>query len=356
MTPLAHAEMILERARAARAFSAVTAEIGRTSGPLWTYAGGSLGFDSPTAPVDASTIFDLASLTKVLATTTIAVGLAARDVLDVDAFVHAVLPAWTAHDRAMVTVRDLLEHCSGLPGYREYFRHLTGRHAYAVAIAAEPLEYTPRAQSVYSDLGFIILGFALERLGGAPLDEQFNRWRAGAAIDAPLAYTASPAWKPRTALTEHDPWRGRILQGEVHDENAAALGGVAAHAGLFGTAAAVGQTARWWMSALNGCDDSSTAIPARIARRFVERSTVPGSSRALGWDTMLPTSSCGTRMSARAIGHTGFTGTSLWIDPEQDLYFVLLTNRVHPTRANDTIQQVRRDFHDAALADLHTGM
>ena len=127
--------------------------------------------------------------------------------------------------------------------------------------------------------------------------------------------------------------------GEVHDENAAALGGVAAHAGLFGTAAAVGACARWWMR--------SPSLPL-----FAARTAVPNSSRALGWDTMLPTSSCGTKMSASAIGHTGFTGTSLWIDPAHDLYVVILTNRVHPTREGDGIQDVRRALHDAIVTGL----
>ena len=133
-----------------------------------------------------------------------------------------------------------------------------------------------------------------------------------------------------------------MLQGEVHDENAAALGGVAAHAGLFGTAAAVGEVARWWLGHLD--------TPA--VQKFVTKTTVPASSRALGWDTMLPTSSCGTKLSGRAFGHTGFTGTSLWIDPGRDLYVVLLTNRVHPTRLNDKINGLRRDFHDAVVTDL----
>ena len=130
---------------------------------------------------------------------------------------------------------------------------------------------------------------------------------------------------------------GDERRGEVHDENAAALGGVAAHAGLFGTAAAVGASARWWMKS------PSLAL-------FAAKTTVPDSSRALGWDTMLPTSSCGTKMSAGAIGHTGFTGTSLWIDPANDLYVVILTNRVHPTREGDGIQDVRRALHDAIFS------
>src|SRR6185437_11522039 len=154
------------------------------------------------------------------------------------------------------------------------------------------------------------------------------------------------ALRDRTAPTEVDLFRGRLLQGEVHDENTWALGGAAGHAGLFGTAAGVGAFARGVLSDLIG---GSPAGRTSQVRRFVRKSTVPGSSRALGWDTMLPTSSCGTRMSPRAIGHTGFTGTSLWIDPERDLYVVLLSNRVHPTRDNNQIQRVRRRVHDEIL-------
>jgi CubicO group peptidase (beta-lactamase class C family) len=150
--------------------------------------------------------------------------------------------------------------------------------------------------------------------------------------------------RDRTAPTEVDLWRGRLLQGEVHDENTWALGGAAGHAGLFGTAAGVGAFARGVLADLI----AGTGGPERPAlQRFVQKSTVPGSSRALGWDTMLPTSSCGTRMSPRAIGHTGFTGTSLWIDPERDRYVVFLTNRVHPSRDNNQVQAVRRALHDA---------
>ena len=135
----------------------------------------------------------------------------------------------------------------------------------------------------------------------------------------------------------------------MHDENAAALGGVAAHAGLFGTADAVGRAARWW---LNEILDAVSPRKQAVVRRFVQKSSVPGSSRALGWDTMLPTSSCGTRLSAQAIGHTGFTGTSLWIDPALDLYVVFLSNRVHPSRGGEGIQATRAALHDAVISDL----
>jgi CubicO group peptidase (beta-lactamase class C family) len=352
MTSLPRAREVLERALAERAFSAVSAEIGRSAGPLWTHAAGTLGFGSQSPRVNTSTIFDLASLTKVLATTTIALWRAARNGLHLDAAVRDVIQKWTAADRAAVTLRDLLEHASGLPAHREYHRTISGREAYVAAIAAEPLEYTPRSQAVYSDLGFMMLGFVLERHAGTALDLLFSDWRSVADIESPLSYRPPDSWRDHTAQTENDPWRGRVLQGEVHDENAAALDGVAAHAGLFGTAAAVAEVARWWMARFLGHDDPRTGVPAALAREFARRSVVRGSSRALGWDTMLTTSSCGTRMSARAVGHTGFTGTSLWIDPEQDYYFVLLTNRVHPSRDNTAIQSVRRAFHDAALLDL----
>jgi CubicO group peptidase (beta-lactamase class C family) len=162
---------------------------------------------------------------------------------------------------------------------------------------------------------------------------------------------APPAlWRARIAPTEYDAWRGRLLVGEVHDENAAALGGIAGHAGLFGTAAAVGSYARHLLQVLDG---RNGVVRRTTLEEFItKRSDVPGSSRALGWDTMLPTSSCGSKMSPRAFGHTGFTGTSLWIDPEKNVYVVLLTNRVHPTRENNAIKQVRPAVHDAVMSEL----
>lgn len=341
MTSLARVQAVLQDGIAAGTYSAVTAEIGGAGGPRWAFAAGRRAFDSPVA-VDAQTVFDLASLTKVLATTTISLLLVRRDLLRVDQCISETVPQWSADDRAMLTIRDLLEHSSGLPAHREYFRRLIGLPAYVNAIAQEPLEYPPRTRSRYSDLGFIVLGAILERIGGASLAQQFDAWKTQAHISEPLTYLPPADWQPLTAVTVHDEWRGRTLQGEVHDENAAALGGVAAHSGLFGTAAAVGAAARWWLRELASAD----------ARQFATRSAVPGSSRALGWDTMLATSSCGELMSDSAIGHTGFTGTSLWLDPARDRYFVLLSNRVHARQTSDAIQRIRRDFHNAANQDL----
>src|SRR5262245_56188765 len=188
----------------------------------------------------------------------------------------------------------------------------------------------------------MLLGLILGSAGDAPLDRQFQQL-LGRAID-PIQYRPMAHLYERIAPTEFDPWRGRVLCGEVHDENAAALGGVAAHAGLFGTASAAGTFARLILRTFR--EPTLLGSPDTM-RLFATRSTVPASSRALAWDTALPTSSCGKRMKPGAIGHTGFTGTSIWIDPEDDFYAVLLTNRVHPTRTNEKLIPLRAQFHDA---------
>ncbi len=201
---------------------------------------------------------------------------------------------------------------------------------------------------MYSDLGFMLLGFILGDHGTLP--GRFDAMRSHMGIVEDVQFHPPAVWKPRTAPTEIDPWRGRLLVGEVHDENAAALGGAAGHAGLFGTAAAAGQHARHLLQVLDG---KVGAFQRATVEEFItRRADVPGNSRALGWDTMLPGSSCGSRMSPRAFGHTGFTGTSLWIDPDRGVYVVLLTNRVHPSRANDAIKQVRPTVHDAVMDAL----
>ena len=345
------ARRVIDRAIAARSFPGAAVEIGRRDGVTATLGAGHVSYDAGSPPVTADTVYDLASLTKVLAASALAMELIDAGRLGLDDLVARWSPAWRAADRAGVQVRDLLEHASGLPAHRRYFEGLTGRATFETAIAHEALDYPPRTKSVYSDAGFMLLGFILERAATTDLARWFAGWRARAiGADAAIGFLPPESWRVRTAPTEDDPWRGRVLVGEVHDENAAALGGAAAHAGLFGTAAAVGAAARWWLRLLAGEDQPGAT--AATARLFARRSTVPGSSRALGWDTMLPTSSCGTRMSASAIGHTGFTGTSLWIDPERDLYVVFLTNRVHPTRAGEAMRSIRPALHDAIADDL----
>src|SRR5262245_58688349 len=345
-----------------RAFPAAVAEVGRKDGPIWRRSFGTLTFDDGSQDTTNEAVFDLASLTKVIATTTLAMRAVDDQLLTVSDPVCGWISEWRGADRETVTIGDLLAHCSGLPAYLPFFRDHSGRIEFEPAISHLPLEYEPRSRSVYSDLGFMLLGFILEDARGASrqpgrfdpaatLASQFRRIASFVTAE-PLAFNPPRAWRFRTAPTEVDAWRGRLLTGEVHDENAWALGGAAGHAGLFGTAGAVGAFARAVLQTIAG--GPVVAQPATF-REFIRRTDVPGSSRALGWDTMLPTSSCGTRMSSTAIGHTGFTGTSLWIDWERDIYVVLLTNRVHPTRENNRIQAIRPAFHDAVMEEFQRG-
>lgn len=340
---------VLDAGVAARAFPAATIEVGRAAGPLWHDAVGALRYEPDAPAATPDTIFDLASLTKVIATSSLAMRHVAAGRLDLDGRLADRLPGWHDGERASITIGHLLEHASGLPAHARLWEHARGRAEFEADLAALPLESSPGTRSIYSDVGFMLLGFVLEDVGGAPLHAQMNGL-SGVLGLGDLQFLPPDAWRDRTAPTEFESWRHRLLVGEVHDENCSALGGVAGHAGLFGTAGAVGRFARGVLAALARGDDPSADLP--LMRRFATRTAVPGSSRALGWDTMLPTSSCGTRLSSRAIGHTGFTGTSLWIDPEQDLYVVLLTNRVYPTRANEALRAIRPRVHDAVIEDL----
>lgn len=341
MAPVAFSTVValLDEAIAQRVFPGAVVEIGRRSGAIATVTRGALTYAPDAAATDPDTIYDLASLTKVLATTAIMAGELASGRMRLNDRVRYWLPAWTGDDRQSVTLQDLLEHCSGLPAHRPYWEQRSGRASFELAICEESLACLPRTQSVYSDPGFMLLGFAIEHATATTLDRLFDEWRARElSTDVEIAFRPLATLRGRIAPSE-DTLDGEERRGEVHDENCAALGGVAGHAGLFGTAAAVGACARWWLSS------PALAVVAN-------QSQTPGSSRALGWDTMLPTSSCGTRLSPSAIGHTGFTGTSLWIDPERDLYVAFLSNRVHPTRVGEGIQEVRRALHDAVVAAL----
>jgi len=320
-------------------FPAATAEAGSSAGPIWSEAFGT----------DLDTPFDLASLTKVIATTTVVMELVRTSAVRLEDRVSDFFDEWRGVDREAVTVRDLLEHASGLSA-RLLDAPPEGRREFEHDICTMPLEYSPRTQSIYSDLGFILLGFLAADRGGAPLNELFDGVMVRLKPDL-LTFTLSQAARRRAAPTrpmDEDARRGRDLVGEVHDNYAAALGGVAGHAGLFGTASAVGAFAAAVLRAARETgDDFPAPLTPELVRTFTRKTTVHGSSRALGWDTMLPTSSCGTRMSTDAFGHVGYTGTSLWVDPVRDRYFVLLTNRVFGHGSLEDMRTVRRAFHDA---------
>ena len=332
---------VLTAALEQRASPAIVAEAGREDGVIWRRAFGRLTYDEDSPAAAEDTIFDLASLTKVIATASLALRLVDDRQISLADKISARLPCWQGTDRAHVTLRDLLEHCGGLAGWAPLYVEHTGRAAFQRAIASAPLVCAPWTRSIYSDLGFILLGFALEDAAGVSLDRSVAQWAPPG-----LRYGVEPAERSRVAPTERRGLDGDFLRGEVHDENARAIGAAAAHAGLFGTVDAVGAFARMVLRTWK--TETPLGRPETM-RRFATRSTVPASSRALGWDTMLPTSSCGTLLSGRAIGHTGFTGTSLWVDPARDLYIVLLTNRVHPTRENVRWQEARPAVHDAIV-------
>jgi len=335
------AREVLVRAIGDGLFPAATVNVGSSNGPLWQDALGT----------SHNTLFDLASLTKPIATASIVMRLLADDRMSLDDAVSSYFKEWTGEDRAAVTVRDLLEHASGLSA-RLLDAAPSGRREFEHDICGMPLEYPPRTRSIYSDLGFILLGFAVEDRGGASLDTQFESLVAGITADLLFAppHDMRERIAPTTAMAE-DVRRGETLIGVVHDNYAAALAGVAGHAGLFGTADAVASFARVVLRAARGNDRLPPPFTPELIRLVTAKSRVPGSSRALAWDTMLPTSSCGTHMSASAFGHVGYTGTSLWIDPDRDRYFVLLTNRARARGSVEDMRTVRRAFHDA-LADL----
>jgi CubicO group peptidase (beta-lactamase class C family) len=299
-------------------------------GSRFLYGAGRLALDDPTRP-DGHSIYDLASLTKVVATTTLAMQAVRDHLIELDQPVVRYLPAFAGPGKERVTVRHLLTHSSGLRADRAIWRQSNSPDSGLRLILGTPLDTAPGMRMVYSDVGAIVLGRMLERVLGGRLDRL-----AHSRIFKPLGmadtrFAPRASWIPRIAATEYDTvWRKRIVRGEVHDEKAAWLRGVAGHAGLFGSAVDLLTFGEFLLAELRAGNP--------VLREFVRRQdVVPGSSRALGWDTKAPGNSAGALLSDASFGHTGFTGTSFWVDPARDLVIVVLTNRVHPTRNNDRI-------------------
>jgi len=330
---------------------------------------GRRSLEPPGGPVDAETCFDLASLTKVLATTPLVVLSIQRGRLALDEPVHRTLKSYAGGGREAITVRMLLDHSGGLPAWRPYYQEMAatadgtwlatvkGQEAVRRMAAAEVPEVQPGSRSLYSDLGFILLDWILEQVNGQPSDVLFSEWLAGPLslgglffVDLKFPDKAARARRGRAfAATERCPWRGRTLIGEVHDDNTYAMGGVSGQAGLFGTIQDVAAVAEAWLNAFLHRDG---LFESHLVQQFWQRSELPGSTRALGFDTPSPRASqAGGRFGPKTVGHLGFTGTSLWIDPDRELIVALLTNRIHPTRQNDAIKQFRPVLHER-VADL----
>jgi len=351
------------QAAVGKAFPGGVLAVGHAGRLVHLKAFGRLSYDADAAEVRPDTLYDLASLTKVIVTTTLAMTLVDEGTLDLDARVGAFFPAWKGGKKDAVTLRQLLTHSGGLTWWAPLYKEIRGESAYVERIVAMDLAYEPGTKSVYSDLGIVLLGDVLQRLGGEPLATLARRRVLDPLGMKDARYLPEAVLVPRIAPTEHDPWRGRMLRGEVHDENAFALGGVAPHAGLFGTAPDLSRLAQTLLD--GGAHEGRRLVSRATLELFTERAGIPGVTRALGWDT--PTeesgrrstsagqpgySSAGSLLSGRAFGHTGFTGTSIWMDPERGLYVILLTNRVHPTRENDAIRAVRSQLADAVVRAL----
>jgi beta-N-acetylhexosaminidase len=349
---------LLDRAVADGAFPGGVLAVGLRD-QLVTHPFGKLSVDKKSAAVTANTIYDVASLTKPIVTTTAVMMLVQQKRLDLDAPLARYLPEFAAAAksdpdpawRARATVRMLLLHDSGLPAHREYYKAAKGHDAVLARALAEPLLHEPGKQVEYSDIGFILLGEIVERVTGQSLDAFAEQ-----AIFAPLGMNHSMFNPPRKlrdeiAPTEDDiTFRKRVVWGEVHDQNAWAMGGVAGHAGMFSTA---GDVAAFAQMILNGGIYAHTRLVTRATiQQFTAPQVIGNSSRTLGWDVPLDPAATGRYFSPRSFGHYGYTGTSLWIDPERGLFIILLTNRINPTVENIKIRQVRPALHDAIFEAL----
>lgn len=299
--------------------------------------------------VDENTIYDMASLTKVIATTTASMILEEQGLLELDKTVASYLPDFNAPDKSAITVRMIVTHRGGLEAFAPLYKTFKGREQYLAQINARPLKSAPGTETVYSDWDMILQQLIIERITGQTLDRYVNEHVFKPLGMTSTMFTPDASLLSRIAPTEIDTARGGLVHGKVHDENAWAMGGVAGHAGLFSSARDLSIFAQML---LNGGAYNGVRIvkPETLARWTAPQSR--GSSRALGWDTPSKGSSSGDYFSPRSFGHTGFTGTSIWIDPERGVYVILLTNRVDPTRDNNKHVPLRRAVADAVQKSI----
>ena len=340
----------LQEAIAQHAFAAAAIAVTLKGDLLALRALGSFTYDPASPGTSADTLFDLASLTKVMATTAMAMILYERGLLDLEMPVISVVGEFAGEDprRDGVTLRMLLAHSSGLPAYEKLFLRARSRESLLEAAFSTGLANDPGTHAEYSDIGFIILGVALERLADESLDRFCQREIFGPIGLTQTTFNPAPEIRASIPPTADDKtFRHRIIQGEVQDENASVLGGVAPHAGLFASSHDV---AKFAYAIQPG--NSSLLRPGTLRLFTAREISPPGTSRALGWDTPSAPSQSGQHFSDQSYGHLGYTGTSLWIDPQRELSITLLTNRTWPDCSNQAIKRVRPRFHDAIMEAL----
>ncbi len=350
----AEATSILQKAVEDGAFPGCTVAVGDQSGVQWSAAFGQFDYETGT-PVKKNTIYDLASLTKVVGTTSVYTRLSALGKINLSDPIGKHLPEFIAGaanaeekaKREKITIEHLLTHTGGIASWKPFYKTLNSYPELIQAICKTPLESDPGQKFSYSDPGMMLLGEVASRATGQKLPELerelfFNPLKMRDTLRNP-----SSKLLPRIPPTERWPGQSNYVHGIVHDENSRAGGGITGHAGLFSTASDLGRLGAEW---LRGLDGKSKLIPKEVAENFIrERGTL---NRSLGWGIASENDTERTGLSKRAFGHTGFTGTSIWIDPERKFFVVLLSNRVHPTRDNGKIGRVRSELTGAVIRAL----
>ena len=337
---------VLDRAERDSAFPGAIAVVGDRTHVIARYAVGHLDWAPSPAP-DDRTLWDLASLTKVIGLTSGIMQLVAQGRISLDAPVQRYLPAWVGQNKDRVTIRHLLTHTSGLPAFKPYDEITHDPDSLAKLMFATPLDTTPGAKMVYSDIGAWTLGRTLETVTGQTLDAYLHDHVFVPAGMDDTEYKPPASLIPRIAPTEIDPRRGGLVRGKVHDERAYYLGGVSAHAGLFSDTHDLTRFAQMYLN--GGAISGVQVLPRDEIFVFTTRLV---QDRALGWQKPDGANSAGHLMSAAAFGHTGFTGTSIWMDPPRNIFIILLSNRVNPTRANQKIGRVRVQLADAVMSTV----
>jgi CubicO group peptidase (beta-lactamase class C family) len=339
-------QVVLGRALAESAFPGAFAVVGNHSRVLAQLGVGRLDWVPGPTP-DEHTLWDMASLTKVMGMTSAVMQLTEQGKIDLDAPLQRYIPEWQGPNKERVTIRHLITHTSGLPAFKAYDRQTHDADSLAKLMFGTALDTVPGARMVYSDIGAYMLGRLVERVSGQTLNAYVTEHVFGPLGMTETMYRPPSSLLARIAPTEVDSTRGGKVHGFVHDERAYYLGGVSAHAGIFSSGHDLARFARMYLS--GGALDGARIFGPETIQRFTTRQVA---DRALGWQKPDGSNSSGHLMSDRAFGHTGFTGTSVWIDPEHDVFVILLSNRVNPTRANQRIGRVRVTLADAVMSTV----